>query len=180
MYSYRVTKYNPVFRNEKGTYQREEWTSFSDIGSVFGAVKLTPSEYSRVESLYISAIGSFMSLADIDSLKISGLEKKSYSLTENDQRYIELYPDRMTNLAESIQNNDSLSDDKLNDFCKLCLRNQLWARLENESKMFVHFGNDYYMYVGISNTSKMVIEQIRSTGLFVETFESPYLEVAEQ
>lgn len=178
MFCYRITKYNPVFRNEKGAYQKDEWTSFSDIGNKFTGVELNANEYIHIESLYVSAVRSFMSLIKIDSLTVSGLEKNYYSLTEHDQEYIKLYPDSMTSVAKSVQNNDILSGSDLDDFCKLCLRSQLWARLESNSTMFVHFGNDYYMYVGVSNTSEVVVSQIKSTGLFVEIFESPYLEVA--
>ncbi len=31
-FMWRVTKYNPTFRDENGTYIKDEWTSFSDIG----------------------------------------------------------------------------------------------------------------------------------------------------
>jgi hypothetical protein len=31
MNEYRITKYNPIFRNNIGYYQRDEWTEYSDI-----------------------------------------------------------------------------------------------------------------------------------------------------
>jgi hypothetical protein len=34
MYQYRITKYNPVFRDEKGRCTSEEWTSFGDVGEI--------------------------------------------------------------------------------------------------------------------------------------------------
>lgn len=45
MYSYRITKYNPVFGNEFGYYDRSEWTSISDIGKSFDGIILSFDEY---------------------------------------------------------------------------------------------------------------------------------------
>jgi hypothetical protein len=179
MISYRVTKYNPSFRNAKGAYQKDEWISFSDVDRTFAGVELTAKDYIHTEAMYISAIHSFMRLLDINSLNVSGLEKNYYSLTEHDQKYIELYPETMTQIVASIQNGESLQGNRLDDFCKMCLRSQIWGRLEYPEKMFVHFGNDYYMYIGVSHSSKVVVEEIENTGMFVEPFESPYLEVAD-
>ena len=32
---YRITKYNPEFRDEEGRYILDEWTSVTDIGKEF-------------------------------------------------------------------------------------------------------------------------------------------------
>lgn len=52
----RVTKYNPIYRNEKGGYMKDEWTDFSDIGETFDGKVLTREEYEEVEQHYISMI----------------------------------------------------------------------------------------------------------------------------
>jgi hypothetical protein len=54
---YRVTKHNPAFRNQFGTYSRVEWTSIKDIGEIFAGVVLTAEEYERVEDLRVRCIG---------------------------------------------------------------------------------------------------------------------------
>lgn len=42
--------------------------------------------------------------------------------------------------------------------------------------MFVHFGYDYYMYIGSSKELPQDLRnKIENLGLFVENFESPYL-----
>lgn len=175
MLSYRITKYNPIFRNEKGAYQKDEWTDFSDIGKVFEGAELLVDEYMRTESLYISAIHSFMNAVNLSSLNISHLEKERYRLSDNDLKHQDLYPEKMTGIVKTIQNGSVFGGIDLENFCRLCLRSQLWGVLESPSKMFVHFGYEYYMYIGVSEISEEIIKQIRKSGLFVEPFESPYL-----
>jgi hypothetical protein len=46
---YRVTKYNPVFRDRSGAYTKAEWTCFKHIGQTYSGVLLTAEEYERVE-----------------------------------------------------------------------------------------------------------------------------------
>jgi hypothetical protein len=58
-FEYRVTKYDPAFRDARGAYTRVEWTSVGDIGTSFGGVVLTEAEYQRVEDAYIAAALGF-------------------------------------------------------------------------------------------------------------------------
>jgi nucleoside-triphosphatase len=53
VFEYRVTKYDPAFRDRAGRYLREEWTSVGDIGRSFGGVVLTREEYRRVEVAHV-------------------------------------------------------------------------------------------------------------------------------
>lgn len=49
MYKYRISKYNPQYRNEEGCYTKNEWTSYSDIGTIYEGRKFTKEEYLYVE-----------------------------------------------------------------------------------------------------------------------------------
>lgn len=40
--------------------------------------------------------------------------------------------------------------------------------------MYVHFGHDYYMFIGSSTSCPLALKNIEKMGLFVEDFESPY------
>ena len=42
--------------------------------------------------------------------------------------------------------------------------------------MFVHFGWDYYMYIGSAKQCTGTIVQIQKSGLYIEQYKSPYLE----
>ncbi|WP_422658085.1 FHA domain-containing protein [Paenibacillus sp. EC2-1] len=60
------------------------------------------------------------------------------------------------------------------------LRKLMGFRLTNKNKMYVHFGYDYYMYIGISKECKDAIDSIQASGLFVEECESPYYKEDEE
>jgi len=67
------------------------------------------------------------------------------------------------------------------DIARLVLREFLWCKLEEDQKIFVHFGYDYYMFIGSSEKPpKSIIKKIEKMGLFVEEFESPYLPDPEE
>ena len=56
---YRVTKYNPAFRDQSGAYTKDEWTFFGQIGRTFSGVPFTFDEYERVEQAYVQTALSF-------------------------------------------------------------------------------------------------------------------------
>ena len=53
-YGWRITKYNPAFRNEKGAYLKNEWISISDVGKSFDGKILTLPEYQKAEDAYVA------------------------------------------------------------------------------------------------------------------------------
>ena len=53
------------------------------------------------------------------------------------------------------------------------LREEFWCRLEGEG-CFLHFGHDYYMYVGVPVPCPESQKLASRLGLFVEEFASPY------
>lgn len=175
MHSWRVTKYNPIYRNELGHYKKDEWIAVSDIGDEFDGTVLTAGEYLRVENLYVNAVHEFLEYNKIDRLTVSLLEK----WTMRRQR---IRPSReMKRIYRSIKNNDEVGISKLPDIISLILRDVIWCRLIYNDTMFVHFGWDYYMYIGSKHRCAKAINNIEKSGLFVEEFESPYLsdEIAE-
>ena len=76
MFQWRITKYNPKYRNERGTYLKNEWISFSDIGKIFDQSKLTFDKYLKIENSYINAINYFMDCLKLDKIIVTNLRKK--------------------------------------------------------------------------------------------------------
>jgi len=74
VHEYRVTKYNPAFRDQSGAYTKVEWTFFKQIGQTFSGVLLTSDEYERVEEAYILAALSFLLESGLLSMRVEGLE----------------------------------------------------------------------------------------------------------
>jgi hypothetical protein len=172
MFNWRVTKYNPHYRDEVGRYKKYEWTSFCEIGRIFDGNKLTNDNYSDIENAYVEAIVAFMDSVEIKSLTVKGLEKKSNNIMLNREHV--LYSDEMINLYTALQENDVLNIREVQCLARLVLREDLWCKLEKDDIMFVHFGYDYYMYIGSHKICEDAINKIKERGLFVEDFVSPY------
>lgn len=173
MNSWRVTKYDPAFRDERGAYLKDEWTSVSDVGTPFDGVTLTFEEYSKTEDAYVSTALSFVSEAGLDALTITYLE--TYGVAEaraEDLQGIAFDP-------KLAKQGLALSCAALDDVCRLVLREILWCKLESGSGFYIHFGYDYYMYIGSPVPSEKAIAHGRQRGLFVEEMVSPYLNPTE-
>ena len=157
MEQFRVTKYDPRFRKRSGAYDRDEWTSVSDIGSCFGNVTLTASEYVSTENAYVEAALFFLEESGVAQLEIAGFENHTQYSTS----------------ALSFKDGYLCSQLEIAELVRLNLREVIWCRLEARDA-FLHFGYDYYMYVGVPNPSTAACERTERRGLFVEPFESPY------
>ncbi len=149
MPEYRVTKYDPAVRDERGAFLRNDWTAYSDVGTAVSA-----EEYAKVEEAYLRAASTFMMESGVSRLAVRGLE----SLNESPSPLVE---------------GMFLAPGAWHDAFRLVLRNQLWCRFE-AGAAFVHFGYDFYMYVGVPSACVAAAAAAQRDGLFVEAFESPY------
>lgn len=155
MHRFRVTKYDPAFRTAAGAYQKEEWTSFSDVGRSFSGTTLSREDYLRVESAYVDAAAAFLAEDRSPELRVVGLEIRG---------------DHPGVPAEG----SLTTREDFPSICRSILRGDFWCKLEADGR-FVHFGWDYYMYVGVLHPCESAISKAKSLGLFVEDFDSPYL-----
>lgn len=159
--NYRITKYNPEFRDENGFYKKDEWTSISDIGKKFNKIILTKEEYKKTENNYIDAIYEILREKDIKKLKLYDLEinKKNLSELSSDEK----------DIIKEINNDKYLDFKKSEKIIRLVLREMLWCKFCSELKdIKIEFGYDYYMYVECSKIKESTINIINKKGLFVE------------
>jgi hypothetical protein len=49
---------------------------------------------------------------------------------------------------KKIQEGDLIVESEIENILKLILREKLWCKLVSEGKLFIHFGYDFYMYIG--------------------------------
>jgi hypothetical protein len=131
MHQYRVTKYDPAFRDASGAYTKKDWTSFGDISRSHNGVAFSEDEYLRVESAYIDAARKFIVEDDCRALRVLGIENRTAS-------------------AHAPRDGSLISVEDLPAVCRSILREEFWCRLEAEGR-FLHFGYDYYMYVGVKS-----------------------------
>lgn len=163
MKEYRVTKYNPSYRNDKGYFMKDDWISYGDIGKKFEGKLLTFEDYLIIEDRYIDAVVKTMDFIKVNSVYVSGLEKGSI-------KYDIYTTEGMKKLEKKLKVRREVNITEVSDLCRLILRNYIWARIECP-KMFVHFGYDYYMYLGIKDEYTDITKKF---DLFVEPMESPY------
>jgi len=153
---YRVSKYNPAFRDQSGAYTKVEWTFFRQIGQTFSGVLLTSDEYERVEEAYIQTALSFLRESGLLSMRVAGLENPRTQPLD-------------------FQNDSVLPLDRIGEIIRRILREEFWCRLER-SEGFIHFGWDYYMYVGVPHPCPTAEARAAELGLYVEEFASPIRE----
>jgi hypothetical protein len=156
VFEFRVTKYDPSYRDRRGAYTRDEWTSVSHIGRSFRGTILTEAEYQRVEDAYATAAVAFMREASVPSLAVAGLEYHSA-------------------VPLPIAERSSLGLTEVGEAVRQLLREEFWCRLEGLGA-FIHVGYDYYMYVGVPVACPDSVALARQLGLFPEPFPSPYSE----
>jgi hypothetical protein len=158
MFEYRVTKYDPRLRDRSGAYRRDEWISPDQIGQTFGGVVFTAAEYQRTEDAYVAAAMAFLRESGCVSLRVVQLENSR----PFQEPGILLSPGVTLCLAD------------LERVCRLNLRGTIWCKLEDDAGRFIHFGYDYYMYIGVPTPCETAKALAPRLGLFVETFPSPY------
>jgi hypothetical protein len=161
-YEYRVTKYDPSKRDFGGAYQVAEWTEFADVGRRFAGRVLKKPEYLAIERKYVIALVQFLAEAEVFHVEVRNLETAGLKKPA----------------AKTWRRKRSLSLAEVSRFARLALRGQIWGRLTAPRRAYVHFGWDYYMYIGLSRPTPEAIAAARGAGLFVELFRSPYARAA--
>jgi hypothetical protein len=168
MNRWRISKYNPKFRKH-GAYQKDDWTSVSEIGKSFQGSIFTLQQYLDTEDRYVSVVLSFLRESGLSSLTVKNLEKDLPR------------PPQVVNLelADLLQEMSDLQEGELSPVeiektCRVNLRELIWCKLEKEQLFYVHFGRDYYMYIGSALSCPRSVSDVSSVGLFIEEFPSPY------
>lgn len=158
----RLTKYNPVFRRQDGSYTRNEWTSYSDIGKEFVDGVLTLRLYLDVEHRYVTAICDFFECASVSTLVIEEFEWSKEKLDGSP-----------TDISQSrFEVGSLLNLEELGDVVRICLREEAWCKLKGEHSSYVHFGYDFYTYLGADHAS--IQNWLPPDGMFAEYQTSPY------
>lgn len=153
-----------MYRDSQDCYLKDDWTSYSDIGKKFEDGVLTFEQYVKIENTYIEALVSFMKCLNINMLSVAALEKNVQPPC-NDLFSLEFF--------NNLKNGDVLDRPLIKLVAAMILRDYLWCKFEAQD-MYVHFGWDYYMYIGSAKVCKTAIYSIEQSGLFVEKYESPY------
>jgi len=151
---YRITKYNPLLRDDRGAYKESVWTTIRDVGKVYGEKLLTFEEYTRVEDAYVNSALAFLRESQITELRVNSLENTK-------------------DISLGFGEGSVLSLDEVGKMIPRLLREDVWCKLEDKNG-FIHIGWDFYMYIGVPDRCELAEEIAVSLGLFPEQYESPY------
>ena len=155
MISYRISKYNPQYRDSDGAYKKNEWTSICDIGKIFPEGILNENEYYETENKYVNTFREIIEFLNIDVLYIRNFEKhKNFSRTS-------LY-----------KKHRILSVDEACVFLTLCLRENCWGRLKakQEKQFCAYVGYDYYLHIDTVGNFCAISDIATKNNLFCEMF----------
>jgi hypothetical protein len=170
MIHYRITKFNPNKRNQKGHFLDDsEWTAISDIGKP-KYNNVSYEEYEKIETAYVEAITYILKEKKMDSLKIDSLTV--YDTFDDFENYKK--DGRLKNIdidfneeVAVLKNGTMLNLKEIQKMIRLILRETIQMDLLNVELKIV-FGYDYYMYVECSKLTSLTVRQIEEMGLFVE------------
>jgi hypothetical protein len=161
--AFSVTKYNPVFRNEKGHYMKHAWIGFGQIGEIFEGEVLTLDSYLQTESKYIKAACYFFQFHKCNSIVIKNLEKRhtdDYFLADKEE---------LVTFFNKINEGATIELDDLSLLVKLTLRDMLWGEFfcTNNDEVALRFGYDFYMYFNSNLDMNDLIVKVGQLGLYV-------------
>ncbi len=160
MKKYRISKYNPIFRTEEGIYEKEEWTSYYDIGKIIAGKTLFEEEYLNIEKKYIDTVFKIMKYLNIESLCIMKLENfvLNEELSDSEKKYSTLFKE-----------GKELNFRELEIVIKSILREKIWCGFYSKNIHFIlRFGYDYYLNLICSDLEERIIEESRNIGIYIE------------
>jgi hypothetical protein len=159
-YKYRISKYNPRYRNVVGFYEKEEWTHFGQVGTKIDGRVLTRKRYQRVEKAYLDTIRDLLRESMVSRLQIARLR-----LIGN-----------MSPTIKTLRQKQWVDIATVIKLCRLSLREQLEVDLRVPRRVYLHFGSDFYVYVGLPTAIPNAIARAEKRGIYIEDKASPYRE----
>lgn len=172
MYKYRISKYNPQYRDEKGIYHKEDWTSYSDIGKKYNGKVFSKDDYIKTETQYCNTILNILEINGVQEVILEDVELYfSVDEIKHMLRNKELDFSIEGEIAiNSLKNGDKIDIHELKLYLRLILRECFWCRLlDVPSLIQVEFGYDYYVYLYSGNIiSTDIVENYKKEGMFIE------------
>lgn len=172
MCKYRISKYDPQYRDQKGIYLREDWTSYSDIGKIYNGKLFSKDDYLKTEMLYCNAVLNILKINKVKELVLDNLEL-NFSCDEMKQMLQSKGLDLSTEeerAINSLKNGDKIDILDLQLYLKFILRECFWCELADAVSLNrIDFGYDYYIYLySTSILSEEMIKLYEQEGLFIE------------
>ena len=172
MSGYRISKYDPSFRDEHGRFMGEDWTSFSDIGKEYHGTVLTNFQYAAVEAKYIDAVTTVLRQNQVHTMIVEKLEKpfSAATLEKLLGRGHLPFPPSDAAFVSRIKDGARLDMAEIEKTVMLVLRDCFWRKLSSESgDVTIAFGYDLYVYLQGVTIDADAIASFRSEGIYIES-----------
>jgi small subunit ribosomal protein S1 len=161
-YTFRVTKYDPADRDERGRY----------VG-----VETATSDHGRGEAAHLAAVAAFADETGVQRLEIrepqiAGFVNFGLEAPLDGHGLTGLFPSDLSGYHDGAQVPVAVGL----ELVRAMLRdNGAWCLLEAEDRFFIHVGYDQYVYVGSTDPCEYAQDRTRALGLFAERIDaSPY------
>lgn len=128
--------------NDGRRLKPNDWISIGDVGREYDGKTLTTEEYVRVEDQYVKTINNFMDCLGIDELSVRNLEMPHY------KEHFALFGTGIPENDITLKEGAKLSDNILNNWVRLCLRDIVWSYLIKPNEFFVYFSQDFNVHIG--------------------------------
>ncbi len=147
--SHEIVKYEPQYYDENGVYQKDEWTSFSDVGKEYGGKVVTIEEYLDVENRFINITRAILEAAGCSYVTLG---------------YVEAW--RRKGLKEGIR----VRAQEIDPFLRLALRGKAYIVFINKSKgVQFEFSEDVlYMHLNCRIPDDELRAIVESRGLYLD------------
>jgi len=147
--SHEIVKYEPKYYDEKGVYQKDEWTSFDDVGKVYEGKIVTMEEYLDIENRFISITRTVLETAGCTYISLG------YIYGKRDRK----------GLREGMR----IRVQDIAPFLRLALRGKVYLVFINRSKgVQFDFSEDVlYMHLFCRIPTEKLREIVESRGLFL-------------
>lgn len=170
MHKYRISKYNPKFRNDKGIYLKNDWTSYCDIGKIYEK-KFTKEDYLNVESKYCDVISEILEENKIEEMMLENIECV-FSVNKIKRMLDEkglIFSKEEKKIIDSLANNKKIKIIDVKLYTRLILRECFWCIFKDENTSArVEFGYDFYVYACNLHISDSIINKYKEKEIFIE------------
>jgi hypothetical protein len=159
-FEFRLSKYDPAKRDLTGAFRDQDWVSYSQIGSEIGGRVLRKGEYERVEDAYVETIREMLTEAGLQQV---GIERfRRFGKPARD--------------IKAFRKGQKVDLDTLSRLTRLTLQDRVEVGFSVPRKMYLHFGFDFLVYIGLARPTPAAKAFASENGLFLEEMASPYRE----
>ena len=198
MKRWRISKYNPEFRDERGRYIKDEWTEYCEIGQEFEAGVFKKEDYFNVENQLVEAVLLLLEELNIKQLQcvdlwcppkltepiyyMEGNEKiiidenpaKLFEevYLEKKRKYPECYTEQINEIYYNIEDGQFVDITMVKNLLPLLFRGHIESKLIHIPKLMLGFPGRMYIWVHTEKEffSEKLINKILDLNLYVEVY----------